>query len=295
MSCQSHFHAIGFPLADIERLLLRSAQEGQAIESRHGMYVRWCPGAGAELWLKVDRQGQIVSADPCFSGRGQMPGIITGVVWDEQTPLDGSFHCWVGGDEDDPESGLYPVLINAPDFDVSRAGLTPPASASLQVAAFAHTLECYPDEETYYEDQRRRWGGERAAVTGEPFKGFAAESFIPSGVFDLSGSESEDEQPRAEGLFTGRVLIAESRTNPASGHEFHYLLVKTLGATLDVVADPAVGVSGDPIQGGVVRCQAWLSGRLTQVDRGVLGRLLQRVPGLKRRITGLRKRRQRSQ
>jgi hypothetical protein len=105
-----------------------------------------------------------------------------------------------------------------------------------------HRHSRYPDEAAYHSAQER-----------EPF---AAESLIPSGLFAGQG-----EVERAEAVFAGRVLRAEVRSNPASGTAFHVLLVRTLGGIFDVVADPTV-VTGEPVVGGVVRCVAWLSGRV---------------------------------
>jgi hypothetical protein len=125
------------------------------------------------------------------------------------------------------------------------------------VAAFARTLTCWPDEAAYTAAEEVKWGGSKGP-DGQAVRGFAAESFIPSGMFALDPSKPHT--PRAEAIFTGHVLSTEVLLNAQTGRSFHHARVKTLGGEFDVVADPEV-VKGEPVAGGVVQGSFWLTGR----------------------------------
>jgi hypothetical protein len=226
-------------------LMQRAAELGHRLEVPGvGAYLRWRPGAGAEVWVQADRDGSLIGLNPHFVGDGRLRFGALELRPGEPGTLDGSLHGWVDPPADDPHQGLYPLLVDLPDAHLAQLHLVLPSIVTLQLAAFAHELACYQDEAAYYaaHEQGRR---------------FAAESFFPTGPFVRPG-----EVERAEAVFTGRVLGAEMRINPATGVAFHVLLVRTLGGVvLDVVADPIV-VTGEPVVGGVVLCLAWLSGRV---------------------------------
>jgi hypothetical protein len=59
------------------------------------------------------------------------------------------------------------------------------------------------------------------------------------------------------------VLQAGIRKNGVTGQEFHHALVKTLGGTLDVVADK-MQVQGELRSGNIVQGEFWLCGRLIE-------------------------------
>ena len=195
----------------------------------------------------MDAHDRPVGLNPHIGGDGRLRFGALELRPGQAGTLDGSLHGWADPAADNPGGGIYPLLVDVPGARPAQARLALPAIVSLQVAAFAHELACYPDEAAYSAAQER-----------EPR--FAAGALIPSGLFARRG-----EVERAEAVFAGRVPRAEMRTNPASGVAFHALLVRTLGGVFDVVADPAV-VTGEPVVGGgVVRCMAWLSGRV--IDR----------------------------
>jgi hypothetical protein len=114
----------------------------------------------------------------------------------------------------------------------------------VELAAFAAEVTCYPSEPAF------------DAAQGDGQIKYAAESFIPSGLFVDAG-----EPPAAFAMFAGRILDAERRRNPYSDGEFWCACVRTLGGELDVVADPTT-VTGEPRVGGIVQGSFWISGRL---------------------------------
>jgi hypothetical protein len=253
----SHLSTIGFRVADEQSwhdLVMHTVTQGEAFPFAGGRYVRWSPGAGAEMWAMIRDDGRIEGANPHFAGASRMAVAVTELLPDSRFEFDGTLHSWAEpASPGDPESGLFPFLADVPDFVAARERLRLPlpAGAVLQVAAFAHSLDWWPDDTSYEAAQRERWEGK---------PGFAAESFIPSGLF-LPGGEPRD--PVAEAIFTGHVEEAEVPRNPATEAPFHRLLVRTLGGTIDVVADPTI-VNGEPVVGGVVQGSFWLSARLVE-------------------------------
>jgi hypothetical protein len=253
----SHLSTIGFRVADEQSwqdLVMRTVTQGEVLPFAGGRYARWSPGAGAEMWAGIRDDGRIEGANPHFAGSSRMAVSVTELLPDRGSELDGTLHCWAEPvSPDDPESGVFPFLADVPDFMVARGRLRPPAMAVLQVAAFAHSLDCWPGDASYEAAQRERWKGK---------PGFAAESFIPSGLF-FPGGEPRD--PVAEAIFTGHVEEAGVLWNPSTKAPFHRLLVRTLGGTIDVVADPSI-VHVEPVVGGVVQGNFWLSARVVEVS-----------------------------
>jgi hypothetical protein len=257
----NNFSTIGFDvptqdaLSDLFRIV---ATSGTVETSPLGRYVRWPEGPGEQLWAQVDQTGAAVGLNPYFEGSAGLPVAVVDAVRDPEHPMDGYVWCWAAPRDDDPESGDYPVVIDLPDFDAATDGLTLPWFGSMQVAAFARSLDCWPDDAAYEASEAEKWA--HRAVDGErEVKGFAAESFIPTGTFSIG--EQADAPPSAQAWFTGHVLDTTVRTNAHTGLTFHHVLVHTLGGEYDVVADPEV-LDGEPAVGGVVQVSAWLTGRL---------------------------------
>ena len=65
----------------------------------------------------------------------------------------------------------------------------------------------------------------------------------------------------ATAVISGHVLKSERRMNHETGKEFRYILLRTQGGTVDVVADPDI-ITGYPRVGGVVSGVFWLSARV---------------------------------
>ncbi len=249
----SHLSSIGFPVQteeDFERYARRAVEEGRAINAGGGRYVRWPLGMGAQLWVQVDANNRFLGLNPHFSGYARLRARLTHrITRSGGSALDGAFHGWADLG-DDAESGAFPFVFDTPDYALYQS-LELPAVLDVQLAAFAHELAAYPDEEAYYAAQERK-------------PRFASQSFIPSGLFTPGGEATEP--PEAYALFSGHVRDAALLTNPATGASFHWALVDTYGGAVDVVADPEV-VRGPLGEGGVVRGSFWLSGRLPGYPR----------------------------
>lgn len=241
------FTTLGFSFrdeVDFLRLLQQATEEGETLNARRGYYVRWSPGVGAELWVQVNTEREVAGCQPHFAGAGSMIVGIRDLVTLPEQPLSGRIDGWAGPDSDDGMSGLFPVLVDLPDFDLVRRTTRPPVAVDLQIAAFAVELSCFVDDDEFYErkDKERR---------------LAVEAFLPTGMFTASTPEEGD----AEAVVSGHILSVELRINPQGKQGFWALGVRTFGGTVDVVADPLV-VSGEPLVGGVASGTFWLSGRI---------------------------------
>jgi hypothetical protein len=184
--------------------------------------------------------------NPNFSGESAVRvGLTARVARPEDTALDGAFHGWAVPEGDDPKTGCYPFVFDAPDFRLLD-DLRLPAIVGAQIAAFAHEVSLFSSP------------GEHAASQTGGVK-FSSRSFIPSGLFSPSGSVTEPLQ--AQAIFSGHIREAESRRNELTGKLFWWALVETLGGSFDVVIDPEL-LETSPKVGGVLSGAFWLSGRL---------------------------------
>lgn len=157
--------------------------------------------------------------------------------------LDGAFYGWANPDGGITQSGDYPLVFDAPDFDLHRS-LGLPVIMDVQLAAFARELHAFKGETEYYASG---WG-----------ESFAAESFVPSGFFEAA---DRDDPPQAYAMFAGHVVETSLLTNPVTEAEFYWAKVRALGGEVDVVADPQL-LAGTLIAGGIVWGWSWRSGRL---------------------------------
>jgi hypothetical protein len=188
---------------------------------------------------------QVLGMNPHFAGPARLRVKLTSYIPSTTpSPLDGSFHGWTNPpantESADQAEGDYPFVFDAPDALLHK-GAPLPGVVEVQVAAFAHEMQVF--------------GSEQAYLSSLPEDGLrmASESFIPSGLFGQEG------EPRALGMFTGRVLEAAWKTNPLQGRSYWWALVQTLGGQFDVVADPEL-IANPLEKGNIVQGSFWLSG-----------------------------------
>lgn len=240
----SHFSDIGFAFKNIEEFQAFCEQvvnRGQPLTSPLGYYVRWQAGAGVELWIQANQTKQLVGCSPHFVGSGEMRVCVTQTFRHPERPMDGSLYAWADPQDDaNPYSGKFALAVDLPDFDRVEDRLIQNPTVTLQIAAFADILRCFPSE---------------AAFTAEQSE-MAPEAFRPG----WRKGERPGE-PRPEAIFSGRIRQAEQRVNPATGQPFLYALVQTLGGTIDVVADPAT-TDGEPVVEGILAGTFYLSARV---------------------------------
>lgn len=264
----SHLSCIGFNVESEEQFMEiaeAAAHSANPIKTRKGTYLQWCSDSGVELWLQVNKDNELIGMNPHFNGAGvARVGLTARIDRPDDTELDGAYHGWAEPEDDEPESGTYPFVFDCPDA-ICSVGLSLPAIVDVQIAAFAHEIELYESDEAYDSSQE-----------GEPK--FAAESFVPSGLFSPNGESAEP--PAALAIFTGHILEAEELMNSMTKLSFWWAKVRTLGGVFDVVADPGIVVSPFVV-GGVLSGSFWLSGRIGGKETAGGGNFLRRLFGRK--------------
>jgi hypothetical protein len=238
---------LGFPVSAVEDVEVLAEQvKPHCTETpvAAGSYLRWEGGDGAELWLQLDRRGRLIGLNPHFSGSSRLRvRLIEPVSTADDSALDGAFFAWTL----DPELGeeWSQLIFDAPDA-ACYTGVTLPAVAEVQVAAFANSLDIHDSPESF-----------ALAQAGEELP-FASQSFISFGVWaDELGTEGS----RAEASLSGHVVESSTKQNPLTGRPYTWVAVETLGGVYDVVVAAEL-TPEPPAAGTVVFGSFWLSGRL---------------------------------
>jgi hypothetical protein len=248
----SHFSTIGFDVPTPEAfqsLVNLAAQNGYQLLTENGnAYFHWKTWEGAELWVQVNAENELIGVQPHFAGKGIVRvRLINSVERENNSSLDGAWKGWANPPEDASNGdGDYPFVFDAPDFRLHAKGPLPRIE-SVQLAAFAHELSLFESEQAFHDSQ------------AEKTLKYSHESFIPSGLFVTEGP------PASTAMFTGVIVEASLRANEAGGGKFWWMLVKTLGGEIDVVAD-AVLVTAEPCIGGILQGSFWLTGRIARPD-----------------------------
>jgi len=244
----SHFSTIGLPVAseeDMNALANRVGPLAEPLAAPNGVYFRWSDPSGAELWLQVNANNEVIGMNPHYAGRSAVRvGLTARLPSAGPSELDGSFHGWADPADDVPETGCYPFVFDAPDYRLHEE-LSLPARSEVQIAAFAHEIAAFESVAAY-----------EASQTGD--LKLASQSFIPSGLF--TPADSTVPTP-AQAIFAGHVLAADEKINVLTGGAFYWTLVETLGGAYDVVIDSTL-LPGVPAVGGVISGSFWLSGRI---------------------------------
>lgn len=265
----SNLSTIGFDFHDegaFRAMMSRLADEADArITTPDGEYAIWRSRTGAEIWfhlatdLGAEGERTIVGLTPFFEGKSDIAvEIEQALVRPDDNALEGALTGWVA--PDDMGTGAYPVMFDAVDFAVHKARELPDVWRA-RVACFARELKAYADADAF-----------DAASQGAE-AGFAAQSFIPIGLFEAADAIDESElgsatpeaaeTPRSTAVLTGRVVEHQRLVNEETGLAFHWLLVESLAATYDILADPEV-VEGDITVGGTIEASCLLFGRILE-------------------------------
>jgi hypothetical protein len=240
----SNLSNIGFPVnsaQDCVDLENRVVPLATSVPANGCKYLWYHDKSGAELWIQVDEDGQLISANPHFYGESRRRVCLESSRTSATHKLNGSLYGWADPlSENDPESGEYPFAFDVPDF-LAIPEFPFPRTVTIQLAAFPITFYCYRNAETFDKQQ------EKDLKLG--FK-VAARSFIPL-----------DPTEQAFGIFAGEVKTLANKTNVLTGQPFIWMLVETLGGEVDVVVDPRL-LTAPPTNGNIVAGEFWLSGRL---------------------------------
>lgn len=247
----SNLSDIGFPVSGDEQIyeMIQSVLPlVKIVPCPQGIYYVFTDESGAEMYLQANQSQELIGFNPHFAGKSRRAVGLTKAIERDSSELDGGFHAWANPtDKDDPETtGEYPFVFDVPDFRASGQ-IDFPQTLEIQLTAFAsNDFQIYESEQNYYDSQ-------------ESEIKFAAQSFVPGGLFAPEGEE--DFQPRPVGMLAGEIKEFELKTNQITKAKFYWFLVETLGGEVDVVADPKL-ITIEPNTGGIVNGQFWLSGRL---------------------------------
>jgi hypothetical protein len=246
----SNLSDIGFPVRseqDVNDVIMKVLETVSEIPCARGSYYKFADASGAAIYLQANASQELIGFNPHFEGKSRRAVCLTAALEKESSELDGAFHAWANpSEENNPESGEYPFVFDAPDFRV-HPNLKFPGNHEVQLTAFAsNEFRVFASEQDFYDSQE-------AEIK------FAAKSFIPSGLFNLDADNTQP--PLAFGVFTGEIKEFELKTNELTGERFYWFLVDTLGGEIDVVADPKL-IGDEPNIGGYLNGQFWLSGRI---------------------------------
>jgi hypothetical protein len=240
--------------------LASSARERLA--SDPGDYSIWRSATGAEVWFHVtgtrEPDGQlqdheIIGFTPFFEGMSDVDiEIDAGFQRPGENPFEGAFKAWVAPDPANGR-GVHPIVFDCVDFAAHR-NRELPIRCHAKLTAFARQLTAYADENDYYDCQ----------PAGQKHAGRA---FVPLGLRGTGtaggsgGGDDPDGAPSSVALLIGSVVEHRVLTDPEGGTPYHWLLVDSLGATFDVVADPSV-ITGTIVDGSTVEVRCVVFGRL---------------------------------
>ena len=258
----SNLSTIGFAFANEDEfrntMIACAANASANLDCTGGTYGIWRSRTGAEIWFHLGKAAggevEIFGLTPFFDGASDVTLQITAPVKRAgDNAFEGAFHAWMT--TADGAEQLYPLVFDAIDF-AAHPNAAWPALARARLCGFARELASFPGEDSYY-----------AARTGGDSPQLSSKAFIPIGLFasektGATGTGSNAQAPASTALLTGRVVEYRRLTNEATGSPFEWLLVETLDATIDIVADPAA-VSGVIAEGGTIEATVLLFGRLT--------------------------------
>jgi hypothetical protein len=245
----SNLSTIGLAFADdvaFNASMTRLAAKAQRrVKTCAGDYAVWRSETGAEVWFHHRTGGGIAGLTPFFDGQSRMTVKVTErFKRPDDSPFEGALMAWMAPGDDG--AGIYPLVFDAVDF-AAISGRSLPCILEARIAGFAHQLRAFPSADAYDRSQ-----------TCEPK--FAAQSFVPIGMFATAVAEGGG-PPSSAALLAGRVGTHRRLTSDVTGQTFHWLLVESLGASFDIVADPEV-VEGDIRDGATVEVCCWLFGRV---------------------------------
>lgn len=199
--------------------------------------------SGAQVWLFISGNKEILGFTPHFEGDARYPVTVTRIENTEGS-MQGGWHCWSNPEaKDKPEEGLFPFLFECPDTLTFVPPIMPWFS-SVQLSAFAHELFFWKDEQSFQ--------ASFASGGNHP----------PASVLKMKALD--ESQPMAQ--FTARVIKAEERVNNLTKQVFRWARVQTEGGELDLVWH--TGLSAEmPQPDSIVQATAWLSGRFVERPR----------------------------
>ncbi|HEX8146745.1 MAG TPA: hypothetical protein VF591_06170 [Pyrinomonadaceae bacterium] len=244
---------VGFPGRGADALLethQRLCEEGELVETGGYQYLRWEVGERVELWADVKDGKPEMIFKTFYAGEARMK-----VALIEKTPRrdemisDGAFLCrgracegagWV--------AGRNPFIFDAVDFH-RYDSLSLPRVGTIQLTAFSFSMTGFEDEGAY----------EKAYPANDEGYGWGYKHFIPALIYDRQRGEGGELQS-AHAEVSGYVNDTDIITNTATGRDFSWARLHTIGGEVDVVCS-LDRLGGYLVKGGLAVSRCYLYGR----------------------------------
>ncbi len=249
----NNFNCLGLPITSVaafEGFMEFAAYAGEPQQLSDGFNIRWSPGEGIEAWVQAWLDRRLSGCRPHYRGTGRVRARIDRIDSrqfridsGQYSLLDGSAVGWLL--EEGASAEVCPLCVDLPEAAIGSPNLSPPACVDLQVAAFAHDIQCFSTFE-----QMRSSGG--------TYAGLAAPAFVSATAHE-EHSDLPAGSPKA--VLVGTVRAYEQKTNPLTYEQFHTVSVASLGGTIDVVAT-LEAMPEPPRVGGILAGTFYLSARI---------------------------------
>lgn len=278
------FDAIGFKApdtAEFNHLLDVANLKGHHLASERCRYAILHAGNGSEVWQAFNSNLSLLNSNPHFVGQSLVPVQIL-QMFDVASSVEGLLK--VRTNPHDAGAPHISFAVNMPAWDFTRSLLKKlkdevaggPLIVTLQITAFADALECFESPEAYEEAHRPppppvedRHGRHKEPETPPeppppppPMMCFHPSTHIVEGT----------NRPQPQASMSGIVESGHVLENPVTNQRTCHIGLRTVGMTIDLVADVAV-VKGRPKRGGIVRGPIWLSARLVEEIEATQNRL----------------------
>lgn len=269
MSRSGHFACLGFDASDRDALMRTFerlwASGATTPRENGGSMLTWQDPSGARIVTNTDVRGSVDCMTPGFDGETSLRARVGSIQAHECRYCDVVLVEVLEGDE-----AVYPRALQIDDLGVTREEFAPQSIHDLNVTAF---LEDELERKTEEDIERNRDPGKLR---------LAPEALIPSGTFCLD--KDPNFVPHAHVILSGRVVRSATRANSATGGKFLHAVVKTLAATVDLVAP--IEAAPDGLRAGeIVSGSFWVVGHFARGKRES-GRAPERGvgPGPQRRL-----------
>lgn len=245
----SHFTSIGFPaetVEEIEALALEVIDLTRTFNCPNGRYLRWASGEGAELWLQMDEDYNLIGVTPFFQKKSVVNvGIMHVLHRKDDTALEGAIRGWVNPKHNNPRLGAFELVCDV--VDIGRyPNLDLPFISPMRLSAFAYNLDVFSSLEDFQ-------SSEVGQGKSNP------ESFLPLGL--TKADQGMTVQPESNAEISGRVVETAVLRNSHSQQNYYWILVRTEGGIVDMVCDPTL-VTEPITPGDIVSGFSWLCGQI---------------------------------
>jgi hypothetical protein len=258
----NNLSAIGFNVSDAEsfiQLLQDTAKDAEEVEiEAQGSYKRFETPEGAQMWLQLSPDGEVCGGQPHFKGTSRYK--VKVIKPFPENHFDGRFLCeTVEGD-----TAGVPFAFDSPDFQVHPYTFRMGAECTVQLTAFPREIDFHKDIEAFreasaavlppemVEKHTEEWG--EPPVLLDPDGGM-----IPSGTFTPGPEGGPIDPPQPIVIYCGKVYDIKRNTNSTSGNDFYSMTLKTLGGSVDLIAEPSL-VPDDIEDGYIVYGDFYVTG-----------------------------------